>query len=117
MASPPPVGITRLEALHYYVHDLERSRRFYTGFLDFGETGRSGKELERSGRQRSAVFEDGRQLEHEVSIRAYSLHELGRVLQQVGFKVLEVSGGAAVRGRFFGTESRQILLVAEKKLS
>ena len=59
MASPAPVGIKRLEALHYYVHDLERSRRFYTGLLDFAETGKSGQELERSGRQRSAVFEAG----------------------------------------------------------
>src|SRR5438552_10659290 len=54
-----PIGIKRLEALHYYVHDLDRSRRFYTGLLDFAETGKSGEELERAGRQRSAVFEAG----------------------------------------------------------
>jgi 4-hydroxyphenylpyruvate dioxygenase len=54
-----PIGLVRVEALHYYVHDLERSRRFYTGKLDFAEVGASGAELERDGRQRSAVFEAG----------------------------------------------------------
>ncbi|HZZ83917.1 MAG TPA: VOC family protein [Anaeromyxobacteraceae bacterium] len=54
-----PVGILRLEALHYYVHDLERSRRFYGGLMDFAETAVSSRELERAGRQRSAVFEAG----------------------------------------------------------
>jgi 4-hydroxyphenylpyruvate dioxygenase len=54
-----PLGIVRIEALHYYVHDLERSRRFYTGRLDFAEVAASGPELERAGRQRSALFEAG----------------------------------------------------------
>jgi 4-hydroxyphenylpyruvate dioxygenase len=54
-----PLGIRRIEALHYYVHDLERSRRFYTGRLDFAEVAASGPDLERDGRQRSAVFEAG----------------------------------------------------------
>jgi 4-hydroxyphenylpyruvate dioxygenase len=56
MPKPPSVGITRLEGIHYYVHDLERSRRFYTDKLDFVETWRSSPELEREGRQRSACF-------------------------------------------------------------
>jgi 4-hydroxyphenylpyruvate dioxygenase len=41
------LGIKRLDGIHYYVHDLERSRRFYTGKLDFAETWRSSPELER----------------------------------------------------------------------
>jgi 4-hydroxyphenylpyruvate dioxygenase len=53
------LGIVRVEALHYYVHDLERSRRFYTERLDFAEVAVSGPALERDGRQRSAVFEAG----------------------------------------------------------
>ena len=65
--------------------------------------------------RRSVVFEDGRQLEHDVSIRSYSLHEIGKLLHGAGFRVTEVSGGLAQKGRFFGTESRQILIVAEKK--
>jgi 4-hydroxyphenylpyruvate dioxygenase len=59
MAKLAPIGITRLEGLHYYVHDLERSRRFYTGLLDFAETWRSGPELDAGGRQRSAAFAAG----------------------------------------------------------
>ncbi len=59
MTGPAPLGIVRLEALHYYVRDLERSRRFYTERLDFAETAASGAELERQGRQRSALFEAG----------------------------------------------------------
>ena len=57
--APEPLGIVRLEALHYYVRDLERSRRFYTEKLDFAETAVSSPELERGGRQRSAAFEAG----------------------------------------------------------
>ena len=50
------LGIRRLESVHYYVHDLERSRRFYTGLMDFAEIGGSGEELTRKGRQRSLAF-------------------------------------------------------------
>jgi 4-hydroxyphenylpyruvate dioxygenase len=54
-----PLGIRRIEALHYYVRDLERSRRFYTEKLDFAEVGQSGVELVEGGRQRAVVFEAG----------------------------------------------------------
>jgi SAM-dependent methyltransferase len=64
---------------------------------------------------RSVVFEDGRQLEQEISIRAYALHELGKVLHGAGFRVLEVSGNLAARGRFFGKDSRNLWIVAEKR--
>jgi 4-hydroxyphenylpyruvate dioxygenase len=59
MAKLDSLGITRLEGIHYYVRDLDRSRRFYTGLLDFAETWRSGPELEGQGRQRSAAFSAG----------------------------------------------------------
>ncbi|MCB9654932.1 MAG: VOC family protein [Deltaproteobacteria bacterium] len=55
-----PLGIKRLEGLHYYVHDLERSRRFYCDLLDFAETWHSSPAVEESGRQRSIAFEAGR---------------------------------------------------------
>ncbi|HEY1556266.1 MAG TPA: VOC family protein [Kofleriaceae bacterium] len=58
-SSGESLGIERLEGIHYYVHDLERSRRFYCGKLDFAETWRSTPELEREGRQQSACFEAG----------------------------------------------------------
>src|SRR6478752_4198189 len=59
MAKLESLGIKRIEGIHYYVHDLERSRKFYTGKLDFAETWRSSPELERAGRQRSAAFTAG----------------------------------------------------------
>lgn len=55
----PSLGILRVDALHYYVHDLERSRRFYRERLDFAEVAVSGPALERDGRQRSALFQAG----------------------------------------------------------
>lgn len=64
---------------------------------------------------RSVVFDDGRQADQEISVRAYSLHEIGRVLHGAGFRVLEVSGGYQTKGRFFGNQSRHIVVVAEKK--
>jgi len=60
MAKLAPLGIKRLEGIHYYVRDLERSRKFYTETLDFAETWRSSPELEAQGRQRSACFEAGK---------------------------------------------------------
>jgi 4-hydroxyphenylpyruvate dioxygenase len=59
MAKVESLRIKRLEALHYYVHDLERSRRFYTGMLDLPEVAKSSPELERAGKQRSVVFDSG----------------------------------------------------------
>jgi 4-hydroxyphenylpyruvate dioxygenase len=59
MADGFDIGIVRIEAIHYYVRDLERSRRFYTERLDFAEVGRSGEQLEHDGRQRALVFEAG----------------------------------------------------------
>jgi SAM-dependent methyltransferase len=64
---------------------------------------------------RSVVFDDGRQVEQEISIRAYSLHEVGKIMHAAGFRVLEVSGGYQTRGRFFGNQSRHIIVLAERK--
>jgi 4-hydroxyphenylpyruvate dioxygenase len=59
MSKVSPVGITRLEGVHWYVHDLERSERFYCDKLGFAKTWRSTPALEREGRQRSACFAAG----------------------------------------------------------
>ncbi|HMI93371.1 MAG TPA: VOC family protein [Polyangiales bacterium] len=53
------LGIIRLLGLHYYVLDLERSRRFYTELMGFDEIGKSSPELEQAGKQRSLVFQAG----------------------------------------------------------
>ncbi len=64
---------------------------------------------------RSIVFEDGRQIEQEISVRAYSLHEIGRLLRQAGFRVVDISGSLATRGHFFGATSRNLFILAEKR--
>jgi 4-hydroxyphenylpyruvate dioxygenase len=55
-SSSEGLGIRNLYGLHYYVHDLARSRRFYTELLGFAEIGRSSDALEQAGAQRSLVF-------------------------------------------------------------
>jgi 4-hydroxyphenylpyruvate dioxygenase len=59
MATLPSLGIKRLEALHYYVHDLARSSKFYVDQLDFAMVAKSSAELEKSGKQTSEVFAAG----------------------------------------------------------
>ncbi|HUS28617.1 MAG TPA: VOC family protein [Kofleriaceae bacterium] len=59
MAKLESLGIKRLEGIHYYVRDLERSRQFYCGKLDFTETWRSAPDLEQTGKQKSACFSAG----------------------------------------------------------
>ena len=59
MPASRSIGIQRIEGLHYYVHDLERTRRFFVDRLDFLELGHSSPELERDGHQRSAAFSAG----------------------------------------------------------
>ena len=59
MSKPESLGIKRLEGIHWYVRDLDRSRKFYLERMDFAETWRSSPELERAGRQRSACFSAG----------------------------------------------------------
>ncbi|EPX61009.1 4-hydroxyphenylpyruvate dioxygenase [Cystobacter fuscus DSM 2262] len=59
MAKLESLGIKGLESVHWYVSDLERSRRFYVNGLDFTERGVSSPELEAKGKQKSAVFQAG----------------------------------------------------------
>jgi 4-hydroxyphenylpyruvate dioxygenase len=59
MPQVEPLGILGIEGVHYYVRDLERSRRFYVDLLDFSEIGESGPELTAAGRQRSVAFQAG----------------------------------------------------------
>jgi 4-hydroxyphenylpyruvate dioxygenase len=58
-AKREPLGIRKIGALVYYVHDLAGVRDFMMGTLDFSEIGESGPELTARGRQRSAVFQAG----------------------------------------------------------
>ncbi len=114
-----PGGRLLLEALNrdYVAHDLP-GRAWFEGDgcavldeIDFNFS------TSRAEIQRSIVFDDGRQVTAELSIRLYSLHELHRLLEQVGFRVIELSGHFATRGRFLGPDSRSLLLLVEKPLS
>ena len=64
--------------------------------------------------KRTAMFEGGLSRELDYSIRLYTLHELGTLLHQVGFKVIEVTGHTAHPGVFFGTESPRLIVLAER---
>jgi SAM-dependent methyltransferase len=66
--------------------------------------------------KRTMMREDGQQSQAEYSIRLYSLHELGQVMQQTGFRVIEVSGQEATRGVFFGAHSSRILMLGERRI-
>jgi SAM-dependent methyltransferase len=65
--------------------------------------------------KRTMMMDDGRAKEIEYSIRVYSLHELGRILHEQGFKVVEVSGRITTPGVFFGGEAPRTLILAEKR--
>lgn len=56
MAKLESLGIKRIEAIHYYVRNLERSRHFYVDRLDFAEIGESSRELTEAGKQHSVAF-------------------------------------------------------------
>jgi len=64
--------------------------------------------------KRTAMFEGGLSRELDYSIRLYSLSELGRMLKEVGFKVVEVTGHTSHPGVFFGTESPRLIILAER---
>lgn len=53
------LGIKRCEAIHYYVHDLQRTRRFYTDSMDFAEVAVSSPDLTARGKQQSVLFSAG----------------------------------------------------------
>ena len=64
---------------------------------------------------RTIVFDDGRQYEHYMFIKAFTLHDIGKLLSSVGLRVREVSGSRDTRGRFYGAASPNLWIVAEPK--
>jgi len=64
--------------------------------------------------KRTVMFDDGRSRELDYSIRLYALHELGKLLHDSGFKVVEVTGHLAHVGVFFGSESPRMTVLAER---
>jgi ubiquinone/menaquinone biosynthesis C-methylase UbiE len=65
--------------------------------------------------KRTLMLDDGRAREIEYSIRLYSLHEIGKMVNDAGFKVVEVSGHPATAGVFMGAESPRLITLAEKR--
>lgn len=64
--------------------------------------------------KRSLIFDDGRSRECVYSVRLYSLHELGKILHDVGFRVTEASGHPTTPGVFFGEISPRLLVLAQR---
>ncbi len=64
--------------------------------------------------KRAIILDDGRTKECSYSIRLYSMHELGKLLHEVGFRVIEASGHPAMPGVFFGQCSPRIIMLAQK---
>lgn len=64
--------------------------------------------------KRSWATSAGDQETIEYSIRLYSLHEMGKMFHAAGFRVIEISGQYATPGVFFGGDSPNLILLAEK---
>ncbi|MCB9712478.1 MAG: methyltransferase domain-containing protein [Myxococcales bacterium] len=63
---------------------------------------------------RTVVFETGKQYEHNMALRVYSLTELVHMCAHVGLRVLEFSGSRHTRGRFYGATSSEIWMLAQR---
>lgn len=65
--------------------------------------------------KRTIMLDDGRNKECLYSIRLFGLHELGRMLHEIGFRVNEVSGHIATRGVFMGATSPRLIVAVTKR--
>ena len=62
--------------------------------------------------KRTMVFEDGRQFEHQFSMRLYALHEVGRMFASVGMRIVDISGARQTPGLYYGAASPDLWVVA-----
>jgi SAM-dependent methyltransferase len=65
--------------------------------------------------KRTIMIEDGTSREAEYTVRLYSLHEIGKILHDTGFKVVEVSGHPATSGAFFDADSPRVITLAVRR--
>ncbi|MDW8245966.1 MAG: class I SAM-dependent methyltransferase [Sandaracinaceae bacterium] len=65
--------------------------------------------------RQNVMFEGGRQRQINCSIRLYSLHEIGQLLNGKGFRVIEVSGREATPGEFFGINSPRLIILSQRR--
>ncbi|HEX2882619.1 MAG TPA: class I SAM-dependent methyltransferase, partial [Polyangiaceae bacterium] len=64
--------------------------------------------------KRTVMLDDGRTRECNYSVRIYGLHELGKILHDIGFKVIQASGHPSMPGVFFGAQSPRVIILAAK---
>lgn len=64
--------------------------------------------------KRSIILDDGRSKELHYSIRLYGLTEIGKLLHEVGFRVVAVSGDVSTPGAYFGPASPRIIIAAQR---
>lgn len=64
--------------------------------------------------KRTLMLNSGKNAECNYSLRLYGLHELGKLLHDIGFKVLNVSGRPEMPGVFFGAASPRLIILASK---
>ena len=64
--------------------------------------------------RRKVVSDQGDQSDRECSIRLYSMHELAWMLEAHGFRVDQITGRSAALGVFFGANSPQLIIRAER---
>lgn len=65
--------------------------------------------------KRTIMLDDGRNKECLYSIRLFGLHELGRMLHEIGFRVNEVTGHIATRGVYMGATSPRLIILVTKR--
>ncbi len=65
--------------------------------------------------KRTVMLDDGVQRDTAYSMRLYSLHELGKMLHTLGFRVGEVSGSLATKGVFFASHAPRMTILAERR--
>ncbi len=63
---------------------------------------------------RQLIMDGGRQVQNDISIRVYSLHEIEQMLISAGFELGTVSGHPATPGAFFGPDSVRIFMCAKR---
>ncbi len=67
--------------------------------------------------KRTVIRDDGHQYENFYSVRLYSIHELGQLMHNRGFRVLRVSSHESLSGVFFGADSPRMIILAEKRVA
>ncbi|MHB8632345.1 MAG: 4-hydroxyphenylpyruvate dioxygenase family protein [Thermoplasmatota archaeon] len=60
MAGPPNLGMRGIDHIDFVVHDLERSRAFYEGKMDFSVVAQGSKDYEAATGERTLIFDAAR---------------------------------------------------------